>query len=84
MTVKEIKENKENKILNIINLNIIEDITSYKDLLFEDLSMDSITLVKVLTLLCNEFEIEIVNISDFEMMSLKTVHDLINLITVKS
>lgn len=69
------------KILDILNKQKIN--ISDCSFLKEDLGLDSISIVQVLTQICHEFKIDILSISDFDLIQLKTVNDLINLIMIK-
>jgi len=49
----------------------------------QDLGLDSISIVQVLSGICDHFEIDILNISDLDLINLNSVNDLITLITEK-
>jgi len=77
----------------IANL-VIEQITLQLDsksvevaenkLLKEDLGLPSIKLIMILTNLTSQLNISIIDFSDYELLRLKSVGDLINLLTIKT
>lgn len=57
---------------------------SENKLLKEDLGLPSIKLIMILTNLTSQLNISIMDFSDYELLRLKSVGDLINLLTIKT
>ena len=77
-----------NKIFNLVSQAILaqtgSDVQIFNDLrLKEDLGLPSIKLVMLLTNLTQKLQISIMDFSDHELLRVKTVKDLTDLLTIK-
>ena len=77
----------EKKIWNFVNegitLQLGSVIITREKLIKEDLGLPSIKLVMLLTDITSKLDINIMDFSDYELLRIKTVGDLIDLLIIK-
>ena len=73
----------KSNILDYIKKKLCSKSVQPSSLIKEDLGIDSISLVNLLTELCTEFDVDMMTLSDSDLIKVATITDLIALISSK-